>query len=75
MIWALNRADKAVILDPYQSPGWEPTEDLNRTDVVMSIFILKQQRYTVFQNVFDPLFYTDHEFKITLQNENVTASS
>ncbi|KAG4433183.1 hypothetical protein IFR05_011343 [Cadophora sp. M221] len=68
-------ADKAVIYDPYQSQGWVPIEDLNRTDADVSIFFLNSNGMRYFQKVLDPLFYADREFSVPLRYENITAYS
>ncbi|PVH71856.1 hypothetical protein DL98DRAFT_612986 [Cadophora sp. DSE1049] len=65
-------ADKAVIYDPNRSLGWEPMNDLNRTDADVSIFFLNSNGMKYSQQVFDPLFYADRATSGSLRNENIT---
>lgn len=70
-----NRADKAVIYDPYQSQGWEPIGDLNHTDADVSIFFLNSNGVRYLQKVLDPLFYATGNlaFRYKMRSSQSTA--
>lgn len=54
-------ADKAMNGDPYQTRGWQPISDLNRTDADVSIFYLNSNGMRYTSQVYDPFFRAQSE--------------
>lgn len=59
-----DSADKAVIFDPYRSIGWDPMDDLNRTDADVSIFFLNSNGMRFSEPVLDPFFRATRQYPL-----------